>query len=95
MGMFLQKVDDIKTKSGSSFKNFAAEVTKLGAGDEIRRFDGILQQRLYSLPVVSDYANILSAFSPTTFKIFPRTLTIRLLSEEYGTRKQIRTLKKF
>jgi len=40
MGMFLQKVDDIKTKSGSSFKNFAAEVTKLGAGDEIRRFDG-------------------------------------------------------
>ena len=46
-------------------------------------FPRILQQRLYSLPVVSDYANILSAFSPTTFKIFPRTLTIRLLSEEY------------
>ena len=40
MGMFLQKVDDIKTKSGSSFKNFAAEVPKLGAGDEIRRFYG-------------------------------------------------------
>jgi len=40
MGMFLQKVDHIKTKSGSSFKNVAAEVTKLGAGDEIRRFDG-------------------------------------------------------
>jgi len=40
MGMFLQKFDNIKTKYGSSFKNFAAEVTKLGAGDEIRRFDG-------------------------------------------------------
>jgi len=40
MGMFLQKVDNIKTKSGSSLKNFAAEMTKLGAGDEIRRFDG-------------------------------------------------------
>jgi len=40
MGMFLQKFDNIKTKSGSSFKNFANEVTKLGAGDEIRRFDG-------------------------------------------------------
>jgi len=23
-----------------SYQNFAAEVTKLGAGDEIRRFDG-------------------------------------------------------
>jgi len=26
MGMFLHKVDNIKTKSGSSSKNFAAEV---------------------------------------------------------------------
>ena len=40
MGMFLQKVDNIKNKSGSSSQNFATEVTKLGAGDEIRRFDG-------------------------------------------------------
>jgi len=40
MSMFLQKVDDIKNKSGSSYQKFAAEVTKLGADDEIRRFDG-------------------------------------------------------
>jgi len=40
MGMFLQKVDNIKNKAVSSYQNFAAEVTKLGAGDEIRRFDG-------------------------------------------------------
>jgi len=39
--MFLQKVDNIKNKAVSSYQNFAAEVTKLGAGDEIRRFDGI------------------------------------------------------
>ena len=40
MVMFLQKVDNIINKSASSYQNFAAEVTKLGAGDEIRRFDG-------------------------------------------------------
>jgi len=39
LGMFLQKVDNIKNKSGISFQNFAAEVTKLGASDKIRRFD--------------------------------------------------------
>jgi len=38
--MFLQKVDNIKNKPGSSSQNFAAEVTKLDADDEIRRFDG-------------------------------------------------------
>jgi len=43
MGMFLQKVDDIKNKSGSSSEDFADDVTKLGASDEIRRFDGIGQ----------------------------------------------------
>ena len=40
MGMFLQKVDNIKNKAVSSYQNFADEVTKLGASDEIRRFDG-------------------------------------------------------
>ena len=40
MGMFLQKVHNIKNKSGSPSQNFSAGVTKLGAGDEIRRFDG-------------------------------------------------------
>jgi len=30
MGMFLQKVDNIKNKAVSSYQNFAAEVTKLG-----------------------------------------------------------------
>jgi len=40
MVMFLQKVDNIRNKSVISYQNFAAEVTKLGAGDEIRRFDG-------------------------------------------------------
>ena len=43
MGMFLQKVDNIKNKAVSSYQNFAAEVTKLGAGDEIRRFDGTVK----------------------------------------------------
>ena len=38
--MFLEKVDNIKTKSCSPSQTFAAEVTKLGAHDEIRRFDG-------------------------------------------------------
>ena len=38
--MFLQNVDNMTNKSVSSSQNFAAEVTKLGAGDEIRRFDG-------------------------------------------------------
>jgi len=37
--MFLQKVDNIKTKSCSPSQTFAAEVTKLGAQDKIRRFD--------------------------------------------------------
>ena len=40
MDAFLQKVDNFKNKSGSSSQNFAAEVTKLGASDEVRRFDG-------------------------------------------------------
>jgi hypothetical protein len=40
MGMFVQKVDDIKNKSGSSSQRFAAEVTKLGAHDEKRRLEG-------------------------------------------------------
>ena len=40
MGMFLQKVDKIKNKAVCSYQNFAAKVTKLGASDEIRRFDG-------------------------------------------------------
>jgi len=31
----------MNNKSVSPSQNFAAEVTKLGAGDEIRRFDGI------------------------------------------------------
>ena len=40
MGVFLQKVYNMNNKSLSPSQNFAAEVTKLGAGDEIRRFDG-------------------------------------------------------
>jgi len=38
--MFLQKVHNILNQCGSSSQNFATEVTKLGAGDEIRKFDG-------------------------------------------------------
>jgi len=37
--VFLQKVYNMNNKSVSPSQNFAAEVTKLGAGDEIRRFD--------------------------------------------------------
>ena len=40
MGVFLQKLYNMNNKSLSPSQNFAAEVTKLGAGDEIRRFDG-------------------------------------------------------
>ena len=41
MGMLIQIADNIKNKSGSSSQSFAAGVMKLGAHDEIRRFDDI------------------------------------------------------
>jgi len=47
MVMFLQKVDNIRNKSVSSYQNFAAEVKKLGAGDEIRQFDGTFFKHFY------------------------------------------------
>jgi len=49
MDMFLQKIAYIKNKSVGSSQNFAAEVTKLGADDEIRRFDGIVKKHLWTI----------------------------------------------
>jgi len=43
---FLQNVDYINNKSVSSSQNFAAEVTKLGTNDKIRRFDGTVHKKV-------------------------------------------------
>ena len=75
MGMFLQKFVNIKTKSGSSFKNF--DVSCACSPSTLSSIARTRQVRSISFLVLTEYAWFYSAYSPSTLNFIWRTRRVR------------------